>query len=481
MTYQRIRYNAYPAPGEYSSGKEYIERLRVQQGIPWPAYTVDVRDFGATGDGKTDDAGAINRAIAALGTTGGAVYFPQPSSKYLVKSPINLTVAASQTAPGVILRADYGQNANTPLIYAQHTGHVFDCAGATDLVFENICIAGDATTVPQTGWFLARNSANSSAGRHRFVNCRANGSFSVAVLYNYGSEENEWQGCWFANAHAADCMLYTAYNNSNTVSVAPLSSSFITIATGGQSLTINNVFGGSYQTVAGSTANVFHLDSAQSVRVYASWMFAGTGSASGNALVRVNLANAASSLCTFDSITGENAAHLPTYGFWFGGSSGSVTCTGWAITNCRLPTNTYAIYGDNNAVFDSFQITGMSEPSVKGIDVAKFNNSYFKGQNNTFVCRTSMIHSVLVGNSVNWTITGSTDTIYEDTLTGVLSTSAGYQVAQTQVVGTQVTGFVNQTATASKADLGASPTVGALASWASAIDTMLKHHGLTAP
>ena len=58
-------------------------------------------------------------------------------------------------------------------------------------------------------------------------------------------------------------------------------------------------------------------------------------------------------------------------------------------------------------------------------------------------------------------------------------TSMQYNVAGTKVVGARATGWINQTATPSKADLGASPTVGALAQWASAMDAMLKAHGLT--
>lgn len=48
----------------------------------------------------------------------------------------------------------------------------------------------------------------------------------------------------------------------------------------------------------------------------------------------------------------------------------------------------------------------------------------------------------------------------------------------TQVVGPRSTGWTTQTATAAKTDLGASPTVGALAQWASAIQAALTTHGL---
>jgi hypothetical protein len=56
----------------------------------------NVKDYGAKGDGKTDDTAAINRAIADGGRCGpdcgtstivpAVVYFP--SGKYLVSSPI---------------------------------------------------------------------------------------------------------------------------------------------------------------------------------------------------------------------------------------------------------------------------------------------------------------------------------------------------------------------------------------------------------
>jgi hypothetical protein len=47
---------------------------------------VNVRDFGATGDGATDDAAAIRAAIAAA--SGRTLYFPTPSSSYLCNSSL---------------------------------------------------------------------------------------------------------------------------------------------------------------------------------------------------------------------------------------------------------------------------------------------------------------------------------------------------------------------------------------------------------
>jgi hypothetical protein len=56
--------------------------------------------------------------------------------------------------------------------------------------------------------------------------------------------------------------------------------------------------------------------------------------------------------------------------------------------------------------------------------------------------------------------------------------SSQYRVAGTKVVGARNAGWTTQTAGASKADLGAAPTVGQLASWARAIQDMLAGHGL---
>jgi polygalacturonase len=74
-----------------------------------PNGTFDIRDFGATGDGKTLDSPAINRAIeAAAAAGGGTVHFP--AGKYLsfsirLKSHIRLFLASGAT----IIAADSPQ------------------------------------------------------------------------------------------------------------------------------------------------------------------------------------------------------------------------------------------------------------------------------------------------------------------------------------------------------------------------------------
>lgn len=47
---------------------------------------VNVLDFGATGDGTTDDTAAIQAAIDSFGASGGTVFLPKPTTSYLVST-----------------------------------------------------------------------------------------------------------------------------------------------------------------------------------------------------------------------------------------------------------------------------------------------------------------------------------------------------------------------------------------------------------
>jgi polygalacturonase len=55
---------------------------------------LNVRDFGATGDGTSDDTDAIQAAINALPDPGGTVYIP--SGTYQVHGPIVLARSRTQ-------------------------------------------------------------------------------------------------------------------------------------------------------------------------------------------------------------------------------------------------------------------------------------------------------------------------------------------------------------------------------------------------
>ena len=67
---------------------------------------LDVRDFGAKGDGVSDDSAAIQAAVNALGTAGGVVFFPADKTYLLGSAPIQLPRGIT----GSLVLSGYGAN-----------------------------------------------------------------------------------------------------------------------------------------------------------------------------------------------------------------------------------------------------------------------------------------------------------------------------------------------------------------------------------
>jgi hypothetical protein len=88
----------------------------------------NVRDYGAKGDGVTDDTAAINAAITAATTAGGRVYLP--SSTYIFSAVLNLVtnVYIIGDGPSSILRLKAGVNLNNVI-----AGNAINNAGLSNL------------------------------------------------------------------------------------------------------------------------------------------------------------------------------------------------------------------------------------------------------------------------------------------------------------------------------------------------------------
>lgn len=57
-------------------------------------HVFDVRDYGATGDGETDDTTAIQAALDAAGVQGGTVYIPATTNGHIISSALVISGAA---------------------------------------------------------------------------------------------------------------------------------------------------------------------------------------------------------------------------------------------------------------------------------------------------------------------------------------------------------------------------------------------------
>lgn len=123
---------------------------------------INVKDYGATGNGTTDDATAINAAIASRNASPGAMlYFP--TGHYKITSDLT-----KLTSPGLIFGdngvtgQDYstgaGRTVGLSIIqYDTGTGTAFTVGGThgTDVTFSNLVIRNRNATTPTAGAGIA--------------------------------------------------------------------------------------------------------------------------------------------------------------------------------------------------------------------------------------------------------------------------------------------------------------------------------------
>ncbi len=103
---------------------------------------ITVKDYGATGDGTTDDTEAINSALTAAGSSGRQVYFP--AGTYVVR-------ASLKVPNGILLRGDCGKSVIKTYVT---NGYVLQAPSSTTLVSNSLV---DLT-------FFNQNQQNQTAG-----------------------------------------------------------------------------------------------------------------------------------------------------------------------------------------------------------------------------------------------------------------------------------------------------------------------------
>ena len=148
---------------------------------------LDVRAFGAVGDGAADDSGAINKAFAFLrkkhaqvGRYDVGYHVVFPPGVYVVYSSINLTnlrgINTKISGAGSVI---LGRCKGVPIL---------DALGARWLSIEDMTLIGDDLLTPSIGIQMGVVARDVVADDHRLSNVKILGSFSAACLYNRGSE-----------------------------------------------------------------------------------------------------------------------------------------------------------------------------------------------------------------------------------------------------------------------------------------------------
>jgi polygalacturonase len=101
-----------------AGGAMFALPAAAQKGAKPGARIFDVKEFGATGDGKTLDTVSINRAVDACNAAGGGVVYVPPgiylSGTVILKSNVTLYLEAGATLLGSKNLDDYGAQAGPP-------------------------------------------------------------------------------------------------------------------------------------------------------------------------------------------------------------------------------------------------------------------------------------------------------------------------------------------------------------------------------
>jgi hypothetical protein len=332
----------------------------------FPPGDVD-RYLANNNEGSTDMAPAFNAAFKVAKTSGHDVTFGR-RWPYLLASPIDATQDTGSAQYGYSVRNIGNCNADTnnpptyPCILTDHTGHVFDCAGAVAINWYDVSIGEPASSsAKKTGWFLARNSAESGS-IHRFHNCRARLSCSEAVVYNYGAEDDIYNDCQFFNTNTggnAHWMLFTSNN------IRSLSSTFITIATGNQSTIGHFINGGSFALFTDNASGKgLYLENIRLFKMIGPHIICGHMGVAAHSHVFIDTTNGASDNLTMIGVSGEQSSPSPNYGIYAGDTA--VTMGNWLVLSCTFPNSINSIKGHANVNWGGLKFWGINNESTGG-------------------------------------------------------------------------------------------------------------------
>jgi hypothetical protein len=193
---------------------------------------VSVKDFGAIGNGSTDDTTAINNAIAYVKslTNGGAVYFPVGT--YAV-TEINATNISAGFTQSVKL---YGAGRLMTKIVPYAAGKVLlNLLGSNNCTIQDLTFSS-ITYSSQCAIFLARSNTSPNCNNNKFLNVYTIGSYSVASIVSNGSESSNWFNSRFENSQSS--AYYRTFWTGGGTLVGALQG--ITVVNGGTILNSNN-------------------------------------------------------------------------------------------------------------------------------------------------------------------------------------------------------------------------------------------------
>lgn len=139
------------------SARQIMAKLKVAFG-----HIINVRDYGALGDGSTDDSAAIIAAISA--GSGKTVFFPEPASYYKLGSGLGTIPANTRLL---------GHNKRTTKIQRAFDGTQLMTL-ADGVSIENLYLDGDGATYSGKGLVISGTDGNQNVCHCRIINFNGN-------------------------------------------------------------------------------------------------------------------------------------------------------------------------------------------------------------------------------------------------------------------------------------------------------------------
>ena len=188
------------------------------------------QQYGAVGDGVTDDTVAIQTAITFVHSNGGGVVYCKAGS-YKYTTALDMT---EFTYPVMV------QGAGKATLFKPNLATVgIDCTGSSDLRFQDFQLV-PVTTEPVAG-FLFAPTAGAECLRNKLINITTEGGFTKAAVYNYRSEEFTMLDCYIRNQTNGACAYWDTSDNDGVGE--DITSPHATIANGTGSNTTKRFYG----------------------------------------------------------------------------------------------------------------------------------------------------------------------------------------------------------------------------------------------
>ena len=171
----------------------------------------NVLDFGALGDGSTDDTTAIQSCITQCKTDGAILLFP-PGKTFKVTDTLFLGRAATAD-PYIKVVEGWGATVTGAI----SNKPIFDWVGGhgPNRSMRGLTIDGDDSVTPSCGLLMTRPDVTPviSSGLGLMQNLYFTGDYQTSCVYNVQSETNLWLFCYFTNNSGESAFICTDTNS----------------------------------------------------------------------------------------------------------------------------------------------------------------------------------------------------------------------------------------------------------------------------